>query len=231
MKESDLSKIYDLRFRDIKEIRSQNARDSAWKVLYKTVFKKYVSSKMSIIDLGSGPGYFANQVEASLIFAVDLDANNSKFLKPEVNFINNSASNLDFAQDSSIDLVFSSNLFEHLGTRDVLFETLKEVHRVLRKNDQSKLIILMPNIRYAKWDFYNYIDHTLPLNETSLTEALELNGFKVLKAHKKYFPYSAKNVRIKVPSIIIRIYLSLPPSLRPLAKQMLVIAQPITHKK
>ena len=53
MKEGDLSKIYDLRFRDSKEIRSQNARNSAWKVLYKTVFKKYVSSEMSIIDLES----------------------------------------------------------------------------------------------------------------------------------------------------------------------------------
>ena len=221
-----LSRIYDRRFRKSNNSQSNEARDGAWKVLYQRVFRKYVSANMTVIDLGSGPGYFINQVEASLVYAVDLDANNSKFLNSSVKFMNKSANNLDFTQDSTVDLVFTSNLFEHLGNREVLFETLQEIHRVLKKNVDSKLIILMPNIRYAKWDFYNFIDHTLPLNEASLAEALELAGFEIVTLHKKFFPYSAQNVKIYFPKFVIRGYLSIPPAMRPLAKQMLVVAKP-----
>lgn len=221
-----LSRIYNRRFRESNNSQSNNARDGAWKVLYQRVFKKFISSNMTVIDLGSGPGYFVNQVEASLVYAVDLDANNSKFLNSSVKFMNKSANNLDFTQDSTVDLVFTSNLFEHLGNREVLFGTLEEIHRVLKKNDDSKLIILMPNIRYAKWDFYNFIDHTLPLNETSLAEALELTGFQILTSHKKFFPYSAQSIRLRMPEFVIQAYLVLPPSIRPFAKQMLVVARP-----
>ena len=87
----------------------------------------------------------------------------------------------------------------------------------------------MPNIRYTKWDFYNFVDHNLPLNEKSLMEALELCGFKVLEMHKKFFPYTANETRITIPSWLINLYLTLPPSFRPMAKQMFVVATPINR--
>ena len=183
---------------------------------------------MTVLDLGSGPGYFINQVSAERKIAVDLDENNENFIASDVEFRCCKAQNLEFAESNSVDLVFSSNLFEHLGSSEVLLSTLNEVHRVL-KQQNSKLIVLMPNIRYAKWDFFNFIDHNLPLNETSLKEALELSNFEVVECHKRFFPYSANNVQVSTPLFLIKIYLSLPSRLRPAAKQMYFVAKPISH--
>ena len=183
-----------------------------------------------MLDLGSGPGFFINQVESSRRIAVDLDPSNKKFLDGSVEFVHTSADNLEAIGTGEVDFVFTSNLFEHLGSSEVLFETLAEIKRVLGKSKESKLMILMPNIRYVKWEFYNFIDHALPLNEVSLKEALEINGFKIEEMYKRYFPYSANDLKVKVPKIVLRIYLFLPPLLRPKAKQMLVVASPINHQ-
>jgi hypothetical protein len=88
----------------------------------------------------------------------------------------------------------------------------------------------MPNIRFVKWDFYNFIDHNLPLNETSLKEALEISSFEIIESHKRFFPYSANNLKIRLPATLVKLYLSLPPKFRPLAKQMFFVAKPLNHK-
>jgi ubiquinone/menaquinone biosynthesis C-methylase UbiE len=169
-------------------------------------------------------------VRAKKVIAVDLDANNSKYLNGNVDFHNGYSQNLSFQESSTVDLVFSSNLFEHLGSSGTLLETLNEINRVLKRSDRSRLVVLMPNIRYVKWDFYNFIDHNLPLNEISLKEALEISNFEIIESHKKFFPYSANNLRIRFPTTLIKLYLSLPPKFRPLAKQMFFVAKPLNHK-
>jgi len=228
LSQNALTEIYNRRFRGRESSNSSRSRNNAWKALYEKELQKFISPEMTVIDLGSGPGYFINQVSAKKTIAVDLDANNRNYLHDHVEFKRNKAQDLNFAADHSVDLIFSSNLFEHLGSTDVLLATLNEAHRVL-KNNNSKLIVLMPNIRYVKWDFYNFIDHNLPLNETSLKEALELSNFKVINSYKRFFPYSANGIQISIPGFIIKIYLSLHPRLRPWAKQMFFVATPITH--
>lgn len=229
MSHSELTSIYNRRFRSSTELRSTKSRDNAWKALYEKVLKKHIERDFKVLDLGSGPGYFINQVEAASKYAVDLDQNNAEFLNSDVSFQCTKSQDLSFAPDNSVNIVFSSNLFEHLGTSEVLLETLREIHRVLRE-ENSKLIVLMPNIRYAKWDFYNFIDHNLPLTEVSLKEALELCNFEIIEAHKKFFPYSANGISVSTPTFIVKLYLQLPPFLRPRAKQMFCIARPIKSK-
>jgi len=228
LSQNELTGIYNRRFRSASAAGTSKSRSNAWKALYKKVLQKHVLARMTVLDLGSGPGYFINQVSAERKIAVDLDENNQNFVGSDVEFRCNKAQNLDFAESNSVDLVFSSNLFEHLGSSEALLLTLKEVHRVLKKQN-SKLIVLMPNIRYAKWDFFNFIDHNLPLNETSLKEALELSNFEVVESHKRFFPYSANNIQVAAPLFLIKIYLSLPSRLRPAAKQMYFVAKPINH--
>lgn len=229
MSQSELTGIYNSRLRGKANLHSSKSRDNAWKALYEKVLQKHIKSDFTVIDLGSGPGYFINQVEAAKKYAVDLDENNSKFINNDISFQCTKADELNFTPDNSVNLVFSSNLFEHLGTNEVLLRTLNELHRVLRA-ENSKLIILMPNIRYAKWDFYNFIDHNLPLTEVSLQEALELCNFEIIEAHKKFFPYSAHRIRFSAPTFIVKLYLQIPPLLRPRAKQMFFIAKPIKCK-
>lgn len=230
MSDDRVSDIYNRRFRSQTSQREIESRENAWTALYTKVIQKFIEPEMTVMDIGSGPGYFANQVKAEKVIAVDLDANNSKYLNGNVDFHESYSQNLSFQESNTVDLVFSSNLFEHLGSSGTLLETLKEINRVLKISDSSRLVILMPNIRYVKWDFYNFIDHNLPLNEVSLKEALEISDFEIIESHKKFFPYSANNLRIRFPATLIKIYLSLPPKLRPLAKQMFFVAKPLNHK-
>jgi dolichol-phosphate mannosyltransferase len=225
-----VSDIYNLRFRSQVNKKVIASRENAWKALYARVIQKFIEPDMTVMDLGSGPGYFANQVVAKKVIAVDLDANNSRYLNRNVHFHNSYSQNLSFQESNTVDLVFSSNLFEHLGSSGTLLETLNEVNRVLKSNETSRLIVLMPNIRYVKWDFYNFVDHNLPLNENSLKEALEISNFEIIESHKRFFPYSANDVRIQFPATLIKIYLSLPPKLRPSAKQMFFVAKPLINK-
>ncbi len=228
MNQIDLMEIYEKRFRGSTNLQVSKSRNNAWLALYEKVLKKFIYHNFTVLDLGSGPGYFINLVEASKKYAVDLDQNNVRFINDDVTFQCTKAQDLNFASDNSIDLVFTSNLFEHLGTSKILMDTLHELHRVLR-NENSKLIVLMPNIRYAKWDFYNFVDHNLPLNEVSLREALEICQFKILEEHKKFFPYTAKGMQVSIPVGLVKFYLMLPPRLRPRAKQMFFVAQPINN--
>ena len=231
MRTSRLTDIYNLRFRKLSAPNSASSRSNAWEALYTKVLRKYIKPEMTILDLGSGPGYFCNRVDAQKVIAVDLDKNNSKFLNSNIIFQSTYSQDLTFQGTGTVDLIFSSNLFEHLGSAENLLETLKEAERVLKKNNESRIVILMPNIRYVKWDFYNFIDHNLPLNESSLSEALEICGFEVIESYKKFFPYSADGIQITIPTILINWYLILPPRFRPLAKQMFFVAKPINHTK
>lgn len=230
MSQNELTNIYNRRFRSASISQATASRENAWKGLFNKVLKQFIDVDMTVLDLGSGPGYFINQVTSKRKIAVDLDENNEHFLGKDIEFKCAKAQNLEFAEDNSVDLVFSSNLFEHLGNSEILLATLNEVHRIL-KNEKSRLIVLMPNIRYVKWDFFNFVDHNLPLNETSLKEALELCNFEIIESHKKFFPYSANGLQISIPLKVIKLYLTLPPRIRPIAKQMYFVAKPITHKK
>lgn len=209
MSDEKLSDIYQRRFYDNKQQKSAINREHAWICLFEKVFRNFIKPEMTVLDLGSGPGHFINQVIAQKCIAIDADATNEKYIRKDIEFLNVKAQNLDFLPENSVDLIFSSNLFEHLSSSDDLFKVLQGAHRVMKKGN-SKMIVLMPNIRFAKWDFFDFIDHKLPLNEISLKEALEISNFEVLSSHRKFFPYSADRSLINWPIFVFKAYLTLP---------------------
>ncbi len=63
--------------------------------------------------------------------------------------------------DDSLNVVFTSNFFEHLHTKRELRETLMQARRCLRPG--GGIIALGPNIRYLPgkyWDFYDCANNT-----------------------------------------------------------------------
>jgi len=199
-------------------------RSNAWNQLVISVFQPLVEKSFATLDLGCGQGDFINRIQCKDRFAVDLDSSNSIYLNEKVKFINSSANNLGAIASDSIDFVFSSNMFEHLQNKEELFETLTEIGRVLNKKLPGKLLVMMPNISKVKMKFFDFIDHSLPLNENSLPEALELCGFQVEKVIPGFFPYSAVNSKFIYPRFIYWLYLHLPLKNRPLSGQMLILA-------
>lgn len=79
-----LGEIYTHRFRMPSTGSAQQSRENAWKVLYEKVFQRFVTRESVVLDLGSGPGFFINQVQCVRAMAVDLDENNRKFLREDI---------------------------------------------------------------------------------------------------------------------------------------------------
>lgn len=218
------AKIYNRRFNSKKNTAAN--LDATWDILVKKVFQKYIESNAAVLDLGTGDGKFIMRVNAMKKIAVDINGSISNYFSgTDVKFYKSSSVKLPMIEDNSQDVVFSSNMLEHLRNHEELFATLQEVFRILKKNGDSTLIIMIPNGNKVGSKFYDYIDHTLNLTEKSLAEALEIENFTIVKSIPGFLPYTAQNKMFKVPKWLINFYISLPIRNRPFAGQMLLIAK------
>ena len=216
-----LSAIYSGRFTTTELER----KSEIWEILVTCFFQKYVPVVGTVVDLGAGNGEFINAIQASRRIAVDLNPQTKHWLAPGVEFVEASSSDLTILEGNSIDTVFTSNFFEHLPSAEALVETLKECHRYL-KNDGT-LVIMVPNIKFVKEDFWDYLDHSLPLSHRSMIEALSLAGFTAIEVFPQFLPYTVKHKRVHPPLIFLRFYLRSRWLWRIFGKQMLIVASPI----
>jgi SAM-dependent methyltransferase len=123
---------------------------------------------------------------------------------------------------SSVDVVFCSNLLEHLPSKADVLQTLVECGRMLRAG--GTLIVLQPNIRYLLGRYWDYFDHQTPLTHQSMAEALRLSGFVPKRIEPKFLPYTVKGSRLPRSLTLLSLYLRLPPLWRLLGRQMLIVA-------
>src|SRR5712675_2258109 len=114
----DLQRAYDLRFRG-----SQEYRRRVWKILTQDFFQRLIPSSSHVLDLGCGWGEFINQIDAALKYAMDLNPESRQRLAPNIHFIEQDCSAKWPLDDRSLDVVFSSNFFEHLRAKDDLYRT------------------------------------------------------------------------------------------------------------
>ena len=113
---------------------------------------------------------------------------------------------MESIEDESIDRVFANNFFEHLSKPDIIL-TLREAHHILKPD--GEILVLQPNIRYCVKDFWMFFDHVTPLDDRSISEALEISGFSVMECIPRFLPYSMKSILPK-SLLCLRIYLKLP---------------------
>jgi dolichol-phosphate mannosyltransferase len=81
-----------------------------------------------------------------------------------------SVQDLTFLADETVDVVFSSNLFEHLPDKASLLAFVIEIARVLRPG--GRLLVMGPNIRVLPGEYWDYFDHQIPLTEEALPRFL-----------------------------------------------------------
>ena len=221
MSADDLQSLYRHRFSE-SELPGKNA---IWKVLCRHFFQRYIdSSRDTVLDLACGYGEFINNIGAGRKLAIDLNPDSPAALAPDIEFHAVRANELTPIASASVDVVFTSNFFEHLPTKTVLSEVLAEVNRVLKPG--GSLIAMGPNIRYLPGEYWDFIDHHLPLSERSLAEALSLNGFQTTKLVDRFLPYTTQS-RLPQSPWLVRAYLMLPFAWRFLGKQFLVVARKI----
>ena len=217
MNEQNLSQIYENRFYGI-----ENYRNNVWKILVSNFFSKWIDSQGHILDLGCGYGEFINNVNCKARYAMDLNPKVKNYLKEDICFIKQDCSSSCDIESNSLDLVFSSNFFEHLPNKKSLNSTIVEIKKALKPD--GLMIAMGPNIKTLKGTYWDFWDHHVPLSDASINELLELHNFSVLKIISKFLPYNMVRVR-KHPLFLVSLYLKVPLFWTIFGKQFLIIAK------
>jgi SAM-dependent methyltransferase len=191
-------------------------RDRVWRRIASHLQRRWTEDA-AILDVGAGYCSFINNVKAARRLAVDLHADLERFAAPGVETMRLSATDLSPLEDGSFDVVFASNLLEHL-TRAEIDMTLAEFHRVLRPGGQ--VILLQPNYRFAYKEYWDDFTHVTPLSDRSLGDLLLAAGFELDDVQPRFLPFTLKGGGGSL-WFLVPLYLRLP--IRPLAKQMLMV--------
>jgi SAM-dependent methyltransferase len=153
---------------------------------------------------------------------MDLNPDASTFLGPDVTLLPQDCGVRWPLPDASLDVVFTSNFFEHLPDKATLGRTLDEVARCLRPG--GRLIALGPNIKCLHGAYWDFWDHYIPITEASLQEALVTRGFTVDICIARFLPYTMASGP-QYPLFLLRAYLKLPIVWRLFGKQFLVVGR------
>jgi ubiquinone/menaquinone biosynthesis C-methylase UbiE len=192
-------------------------RERVWGAICRYL-ERYLPARASVLDLGAGYCSFINQVRASEKYALDMFPGFVEFAAPDVRTVVGKSSNLASFADGSLDVVFSSNMLEHLDRSDVQ-TTLAEVRRVLKPG--GRLVVIQPNYRYCSRQYFDDYTHQLVFSHVSLADLLGSAGFRVDVVIPRFLPLTMKSRMPQWPWAVA-LYLRLP--VRPLARQMLLVA-------
>ena len=214
-----LAEVYRARFDGVIDYRKR-----VWQVLVASLFRERLGHPRRVLDLAAGYGDFINNIVAPEKFAIDLNPDARLHLGADVTLFAIDATTPWPVPAGSLDAVFTSNFFEHLPTADALLGILGQAADALRPG--GRLIAIGPNMRFTLKEYWDFLDHRLPLTERSLKEALELRGFKVIECIPRLLPYSMESHR-QVPPALIKLYCHLPFAWRFLGKQFLLVAEKI----
>jgi SAM-dependent methyltransferase len=213
----DLGKQYRQRFTSLAPY-----RDSVWRVLVREFFQRYVDPNATVLDLGCGWGEFTRNIHARRRIAMDLNPDMPSRVGSGVETILQDCSQSWQIADSSLDIVFTSNFFEHLPDKDALQRTLQEAFRCLRSG--GRIICIGPNIRFVDGSYWDFWDHYLPLTDRSMVEILTLTGFAVERVEPRFLPYSMSQ-GFTPPVAFISLYIHIPLLWRFFGKQFLLIGR------
>lgn len=213
----DLALEYRLRFEALGPY-----RDRVWKILTRDFFQRYANEDAAVLDLGSGWGEFIRHIKAERKYAMDLNPDSAARVGPGVQFLLQDASQEWAIPPNSLDLVFTSNFFEHLPTKETLRLTLAQAMRSLRPG--GRLICLGPNIRFLADVYWDFWDHYLPLSDRSLAEGVSLAGFAVERCIPRFLPYTMSH-GFNPPPTLVSAYLRLPLLWPIVGRQFLLIGR------
>lgn len=195
-------------------------REAVWAALWRYFFSSRIGADDCVLDLGCGYGEFINQVKARRRIGIDLWDGMPSHVAPGVEAIVGPVTDLSRIEDGSVDYAFSSNLFEHL-TKDELAQLLEQLKSKLAPG--GTLTTLQPNYRFCAREYFDDYTHVTVWSHVSLADFLGAKGFEVLEVRPRFLPLTVKS-RLPVWAPLIAAYLASP--VKPLGKQMLLVARP-----
>ena len=215
--EKNLAQIYEKRFYGY-----ENYRNQVWKILINKFFYKWIKSKDQILDLGCGYGEFINHANCEVRHAMDLNPKSKSLLDKEIIFHQQDCAESWKIDQNSLDLVFTSNFFEHLPNKESLDRTMGEIKKALKPG--GRLIAMGPNISILKGQYWDFWDHHVALSDQSLCELLEIHDFSIEHSESKFLPYNMVRVKER-PLFFVTLYLRFSFLWKLFGKQFLIIAK------
>ncbi len=183
---------------------------------------RWIPADADVVELGAGYADFSNQVVARSRIAVDLDPDLPHRVEPGVRPIVADVTELSMLDTHSADVVFASNLLEHLDRPGVL-RLLEGAARTLRPG--GRLVLVQPNFRLRPREYFDDYTHVSVFTDRSLPDLLRSSGWSVEHVEARFLPLTLKS-RLAFGHVLVPWYLRLP--YRPLAGQMLVVASTST---
>jgi ubiquinone/menaquinone biosynthesis C-methylase UbiE len=209
---TDWNRYYQTRFQ------SDPRRVVVWKCVCSWL-QREIPAEASVLELGAGYSDFINNIRAKKKVAVDVAETVRQAAGKDVETHVGSCTQLAFAGESSFDVVFASNLFEHLTLPD-LEQTLSEVRRVLKPG--GKLLLIQPNFRYCYRDYFDDYTHVMIYTDRSLCDVLAAAGLEPVRVMPRFLPFSMKS-RLPAAAPLVWLYLRSP--IKPFAGQMFIVAR------
>lgn len=206
MQQTDyLKRLYANRF----DPSQQKAKLALWQVLIREFLQKYVPFNSTVLDIGGGYCEFINQIRANQKFLIDLNPDAKAFAHSNVNVLN-----LDILQEDKnylvpeqkFDIIFTSNFFEHLRSKEDLIEVLAFCYSRLKVG--GSLLVIQPNFKYSLKEYYDFIDHCLPITDNSLKEILQAVGYQIDELIPRFLPFTTKGRPSS--TLLLKLYLKMP---------------------
>lgn len=202
----DSKRLYDTRFTTYERIRKRQL----WQILCRDFLQHFIGKKDTVVDLGAGHCEFINQIFCGQKFAIDINHDIKKYATKDVRVIISSTKHLKkLFPKESVDVVFISNILEHLDSKEDVFRLLNEAYLILKKG--GRLLVMQPDINLVGNSYWDFFDHKVALTRASLVEALLANNFTIGKMVYPFLPYSTKVRFLPLSPTLLRIYLKLRP--------------------
>ena len=191
-------------------------RDLIWQAIAEHLQSNFIDTNDTVIDLGCGYGDFINHVNAKRKIAVDLE-DVEPYLQDDIEFHRSSVESLSFLDADSVNIVFGSNLLEHLD-RAQINNTLVEARRILKPT--GKIILIQPNFRLCYKNYFDDYTHQTIFTDESLCGLLMSHDYSIVLKKAGYLPFSMQS-RLPKSYWLTRAYLALGSPI--MSKQMLVV--------
>jgi ubiquinone/menaquinone biosynthesis C-methylase UbiE len=192
-------------------------RTQVWRHLC-DYLQRWIRPDAEVLELGAGWCDFANNIRARRVVAMDVDGAVSRAAAGHVAVVVGDCTDLRRFDDGSFDVVFASNLLEHLE-RPPASRLLAEASRALRPGGQ--LLLLQPNFRLNPGRYFDDFTHVAIYTDTSLSDYLRALGWTVTDVKARFLPLTVAS-RGSGLTFLVPWYLRSP--IKPLAGQMLVVA-------
>jgi SAM-dependent methyltransferase len=202
--------------------KKEGAKQAVWKTLCVHFFQRFTPKKGRVMDIAAGNCEFINHIEANEKIAFDINGDAALFAKPDVRFIHDTFFNMGSYAIGEFEVVFASNIFEHLDSKEQVVSAMKLCYERLVPG--GKLLVLQPNIKYTGGAYWDFIDHKTPLTDKSVVEAGLLCGFKAARVLPRFLPYTTRS-RLPQHPAFVWLYLKTPPAWAVFGKQSFIVLE------